>query len=54
MALCDRLAKYYPRHLSPFEHVAQALPTSERMGNFVGFGQYRKEFKDESGGDYLK
>lgn len=53
----DRLTTFrvtYPRHLSPFEHVAQVLPTSERVGNFVGFKQFRKEFEDESGGDYLQ
>jgi len=34
-------------HWSPLEHVATALPTSERIGNFVGWRQYRKEFDNE-------
>jgi len=34
-------------HCSPFEHVAQALPTLERSGNFVGWRQYRKLFAGE-------
>jgi thymidylate synthase ThyX len=32
-----------PKHLSPFEHVAMALPRSYRSGNFLGWHQYRKE-----------
>ncbi len=30
------------RHLSPFEHPAMCLATSERHGNFIGWQQYRK------------
>lgn len=52
LELCDRLFGSRPRHLSPAEHQAQALPSSERCGNFVGWRQFRKEFGDEAGGDY--
>jgi len=48
--LCEKLSS--SGHWSPFEHVAQALGTPERSGNFVGWKQYRKEFESESGGDY--
>ena len=47
--LCDRLFGSVPRHLSPTEHVAQALDSTEFIGNFKGFKQYRKFFADESG-----
>lgn len=36
-----------PPHSSPTEHVAQALSTHERSGCFVGWKQFRKEFKNE-------
>jgi hypothetical protein len=52
LKLCDRLFGSSPRHLSPAEHQAKALPSSERCGNFVGWKQFRKEFGDEAGGDY--
>lgn len=42
LKLCERLAGSEPKHLSPFEHQAQALETSERIGNFQGWKQYRK------------
>jgi thymidylate synthase ThyX len=49
--LHDRLSKGpqtgEPGHWSPFEHVAQALATPERSGNFIGWKQYRKEFETE-------
>lgn len=48
--LCNKLIK--EGHWSPFEHVAQALSKKERIGNFVGFKQYRKFFENENGGDY--
>lgn len=35
-------------HMSPFEHVAQALPTSIQSGNFIGFEQYRKTIEGEN------
>jgi thymidylate synthase ThyX len=46
--LCDRLFGQIPRHLSPTEHVAQALDSDELIGNFRGFKQYRKFFVDEN------
>ena len=49
--LHDRLCKGpetgEPGHWSPFEHVAMALATPERSGNFIGFRQYRKDFVHE-------
>lgn len=45
--LCSGPATGEPGHWSPFEHVAQALATPERSGNYSGWFQYRKEFKDE-------
>ena len=35
-------------HMSPFEHVAQALSEPERSGNFVGWAQYRKSLDGEA------
>ena len=46
--LCNRLYQNIPRHLSPTEHVAQALDTDEYIGNFCGFKQQRKMFLDEN------
>lgn len=43
--LHDRLVS--SGHWSPFEHIAMALPSSERSGNFVGWDQYRKRFEHE-------
>jgi thymidylate synthase ThyX len=45
--LHDRLMSAKPGHWSPFEHVAQALSTPTRFGNFSGFYPYRKMFKEE-------
>lgn len=42
LKLCGRLSGSNPKHLSPFEHQAIALETSERVGNFRGWKQYRK------------
>jgi len=39
--LHDRLLTSKPAHLSPFEHVAIALPNSEKRANFTGFQAYR-------------
>jgi thymidylate synthase ThyX len=51
--LAERLIKSWrdggPGHFSPFEHVAQALSTPERIGNFTGWKQYRKTFRGEAG-----
>lgn len=38
-----------PGHLSPFEHVAQAVGKGIRHGNFEGWKQYRKFFNNENG-----
>ena len=46
--LCDRLFGNIPRHLSPAEHVAQAMDSSDFVGNFRGFKQYRKFFEGEN------
>jgi hypothetical protein len=50
LRLCEKLSS--SGHWSPFEHSAEALKKKERIGNFIGWKQYRKEFKSESGGDY--
>lgn len=49
-ALCKRLISY--GHWSPFEHIAGALDTLEQSGNFIGWKQYRKDFKNEDGNNY--
>ncbi len=41
------------RHWSPFEHCAEADGESNRHGNFVGWRQYRKMFKNEHAGRIL-
>lgn len=51
VALHDKLMT--SGHWSPFEHVAQALPTPERSGNFRGWKQYRKEFPTEHVGPHM-
>ena len=35
-------------HMSPFEHIAKALPASIQSGNFIGFEQYRKTIEGEN------
>jgi thymidylate synthase ThyX len=45
---CDKLFGSVPRHLSPAEHVAQAISTESYIGNFCGFKQMRKFFEDEN------
>lgn len=45
---CDKLFGNVPRHLSPAEHVAQALDSTEYVGNFCGFKQFRKQYEDEN------
>jgi hypothetical protein len=47
-AQCDKLFGSVPRHLSPAEHVAQALDSEEYIGNFCGFKQFRKIYADEN------
>ncbi|KKL04380.1 hypothetical protein LCGC14_2616640 [marine sediment metagenome] len=40
-------------HWSPFEHAAEADGESNRYGNFIGWRQYRKMFKNEHRGRRL-
>ena len=69
-----RLATQDPPHMSPLEHVAEALSAADwrervqngikeadlrgelfnpmRLGNFVGWKQFRKEFDNEHGFDF--
>jgi thymidylate synthase ThyX len=47
--LHDRLLTSRPAHLSPFEHVAIALPDSEKCANFTGFKSYRKHLEEQKG-----
>lgn len=44
--LHDRLLSSKPAHLSPFEHVAIALPNSEKRANFTGFESYRYQLEN--------
>ena len=46
--LCDRLFGSIPKHLSPTEHVAMSMDDVNWYGNYRGFKQYRKFFKDEN------
>lgn len=50
ISLCNRLIEQ--GHWSPFEHLATPMNSLERSGNFIGWGQYRKQFENENGGDY--
>jgi len=47
IALHDRLLSSQPPHLSPFEHVAIAMPDSGKYANFVGFRSYRNMLEDK-------
>ena len=46
--LHDRLLISKPAHLSPFEHIAIALPNSEKRANFTGFQSYRFDLERNS------
>lgn len=46
--LCDRLFGANPKHLSPTEHIAQALDKSEKIGNYIGWKQYRYFFDNQN------
>jgi thymidylate synthase ThyX len=48
LKLHDRL--HNSGHWSPFEHAAECSDVPERYGNFIGWRQYRKLFKDEHHG----
>jgi thymidylate synthase ThyX len=50
LLLHDRLRE--SGHWSPFEHCAMAVGPEEQSGNFRGFRQYRKMFRDEHREDY--
>ena len=39
--LHDRLLSLKPPHFSPFEHIAEAMPNSDRYANFQGWRSYR-------------
>jgi thymidylate synthase ThyX len=39
--LYDRLLTSKPPHFSPFEHIAEAMPNSDRYANFQGWRSYR-------------
>lgn len=39
--LHDRLLTSKPPHFSPFEHIAEAMPNSDRYANFNGWRSYR-------------
>lgn len=44
--LYDRLVASFPVHASPGEHLAEALGEPERVGNFIGWKQHRKELNE--------
>ena len=46
LTLCTRLRE--SGHMSPFEHVAQALSVPRQSGNFAGWEQYRKTIPNEA------
>lgn len=52
IAMCEKLLK--DKHASPFEHVACATKELTRYGNYVGWRQWRKDFENESNGDYIE
>lgn len=45
--LHDSLISSNPQHLSPLEHAAIALPTSEKKANLTGFQNYRNILEEE-------
>jgi thymidylate synthase ThyX len=45
--LCSGPSTGDPGHWSPFEHVARAMEEPVRVGNFIGWFQYRKQFPAE-------
>jgi thymidylate synthase ThyX len=47
IALHDRLLSSTPAHLSPFEHIASALPNGEKRANFVGWESYRYQIENK-------
>lgn len=53
VALHDKLVVAAPLHASPAEHVAKALGERRRIGNFVGWHQYRKMLVNEHIGEAM-
>jgi thymidylate synthase ThyX len=47
IALHDRLLSSTPAHLSPFEHIAIALPNGDKRANFVGWESYRYQLENK-------
>jgi thymidylate synthase ThyX len=47
IALHDRLLSSTPAHLSPFEHIAIALPNGDKRANFVGWESYRYQWENK-------
>lgn len=45
LELHDRLLSSNPPHLSPFEHCAEAMPSSDKYANFVGWQSYRNQLE---------
>ena len=44
--LHDRLLSSKPPHFSPFEHIAEAMPSSDRYANFQGWQSYRNQLEN--------
>ena len=44
--LHDRLLTSKPPHFSPFEHIAEAMPNSDRYANFQGWQSYRNQLEN--------
>lgn len=44
--LHDRLLTSKPPHFSPFEHIAKAMPNSDRYANFQGWQSYRNQLEN--------
>jgi thymidylate synthase ThyX len=52
--LYNKLLSSIPKHCSPAEHPAMALPDMERIGNFQGFRQHRKFLPNENITEFKK
>lgn len=53
LELAHRLSGHFPKHMTPFEHVAfpmteEQFSNDSRSGNFTGFIQYRKTIEFEN------
>lgn len=47
LGIYDRLAAANPPHLSPFEHVALAMPENKRYANFRSWRQFRWDIENQ-------